>query len=73
MSGRKRFDPVTRPRHYVQGRIEVLDFIEDQDLGFHMGGAVKYIARAAHKGTEIEDLQKARCLLDRKIALLGGR
>ncbi|NIR27852.1 MAG: DUF3310 domain-containing protein, partial [Gammaproteobacteria bacterium] len=43
-------DSVNRPAHYTQGRIEVIDFIEDQALGHHEACAVKYIARARHKG-----------------------
>ena len=66
-------DPVNHPAHYTKGRIEVIDFIEDQNLGFHLGGVVKYVCRSAHKGSEIEDLQKARCLLGRQIARLEAK
>ena len=67
-----RDDPVNHPSHYTDGRIEVLDFIEDKDLGFHLGNAVKYIARAGKKDAAktIEDLQKAAFYLERKIELL---
>jgi len=64
---------VCRPPHYTTGRIEVIDFIEDQKLGFHLGNVVKYVARACHKGTELEDLLKARWYLSRKILELEGR
>lgn len=62
-------DPVNRPAHYTSGKIEVIDFIEDQKLGFHLGNAVKYISRAGKKDPAklIEDLEKARWYLDRKI------
>jgi hypothetical protein len=63
-------DAVNHPSHYTTGKIEVIDFIEDQKLGFHEANAVKYIARAKHKGRELEDLQKARWYLDRKIQKL---
>jgi hypothetical protein len=58
---------IEHPPHYNSGRIEVIDFIEDQKLGFHLGNVVKYIARSTHKGHEIEDLQKARWYLNRRI------
>lgn len=61
-------DPVNHPSHYTQGKIEVIDFIEDQKLGFHEAQVIKYICRAKHKGNEIQDLQKARWYLDRLIS-----
>lgn len=62
-------DPVNRPSHYTDGKIEVIDFIEDKQLGFCLGNAIKYIARAGKKNPdkEIEDLEKARWYLDRHI------
>lgn len=62
-------DSVNRPAHYTFGKIEVIDAIEDWKLGFHLGNTVKYIARAGKKDPdkEIEDLEKARWYLDRKI------
>ena len=65
-------DSVNHPSHYNQGQIEVIDAIEDWQLGFHEGNVVKYVARAEHKGKQLEDLKKARWYLDRKIAQLGG-
>jgi hypothetical protein len=60
-------DPVNHPSHYTFGQIEVIEVIEDWNLDYHRGNAVKYIARAPHKGNELEDLQKARWYLDRAI------
>jgi hypothetical protein len=60
-----RFEPfkpdtlVNHPAHYNMGRIEVIDAIDEWGLGFNDGNAVKYIARAKHKGTEIQDIEKA--------------
>lgn len=65
-------DPVNHPPHYNTGKIEVIAVIEDWNLGFHDGNAVKYIARAAHKGNQIQDLEKARWYLDRLIANLSA-
>lgn len=57
---REASDPVSHPAHYTDGKIEVIDFIEDKGLNFHRGNAVKYIARAGKKDPtkEIEDLKK---------------
>lgn len=58
---------VDHPPHYNVGKIEVIDAIEDWQLGFHEGNVVKYVARAPHKGSQLEDLKKARWYLDRRI------
>lgn len=58
---------VDHPSHYNRGKIEVIDFIEDQGLSFHLGNVIKYIARAGSKGNKLEDLKKARWYLDRYI------
>ena len=62
-------DNVNHPAHYTTGRIEVIDFIEDKDLGFCLGNAVKYIVRAGKKDPkkEVEDLQKAAWYVNRRI------
>ena len=72
---REASDPVSHPAHYTDGKIEVIDFIEDKGLNFHRGNAVKYIARAGKKDPtkEIEDLKKARWYLDREIDRLERR
>lgn len=64
----KKADAVNHPSHYTLGGVEVVDAIEARRLGFHLGNAVKYIARADHKGSRVEDLKKARWYLDREIA-----
>lgn len=64
-------DPVNHPKHYTFGKIEVIEAIEDWRLGFHEANAVKYIARARHKGCEREDLEKARWYIDRRLAALS--
>jgi hypothetical protein len=60
-------DAVNHPKHYNIGSIEVIDAIEAWNLGFHLGNAVKYIARAKHKGSPRQDLEKALWYLDRYI------
>lgn len=63
----KEEDVINHPSHYTRGNIEVIDFIEDQQLPYHLGNVIKYIARAGHKGDKLEDLKKARWYLDRYI------
>ena len=69
-------DPVNHPSHYTSGKIEVIDFIEDQKLDFHLANAVKYICRAGKKNPEKtqEDLEKAVWYINRYIGhvLNGG-
>ena len=68
-------DNVNHPSHYTDGKIEVIDFIEDKNLSFHRGNAVKYIARAGKKdpAKEVEDLRKAIWYLEREIKRLEKR
>ena len=65
-------DTVNHPTHYNVGRIEVIDVIEAWGLGegFNRGNAIKYIARAGHKDSEIEDLKKAAWYIQREIERL---
>ena len=67
-------DSVNHPSHYTSGKIEVIDFIEDKELGFHLGNAVKYISRAGRKNPDkiVEDLQKAVWYINREIGRLEG-
>ena len=73
-------DPVNHPNHYTAGKIEVIDFIEDQKFPYHLGNAVKYISRAGKKDESktVEDLRKAIWYINRYIEVLakqkgGGR
>lgn len=62
-------DVVNRPSHYTDGKIEVIDYIEDKKLGFCLGNAIKYISRAGKKDPtkEVEDLNKAIWYVKRRI------
>jgi len=60
-------DPIN-PKHYTDSAVEPIVAIEAWNLGFCLGNAVKYIARAGRKGDRLEDLRKARWYLDREIA-----
>lgn len=65
-------DAVNHPSHYTDGKIEVIEYIEDKKLGYHLGNAVKYISRAGKKdpAKTIEDLKKAMWYINRQIELL---
>ena len=61
------------PKHY-DFKIQPLDVIDDWNLDFYRGNAVKYIARAGRKGSAIEDIDKAIHYLElyKKRILNGG-
>jgi hypothetical protein len=60
------------PAHYQRGKIEVWDFIADQQLDYLAGNCVKYICRAGHKTqeSELDDWLKVKAYVNKKIALL---
>ena len=72
---KKNYDPVNSPQHYTDTKIEVIDYIEDKNLGFCLGNAIKYISRAGRKISAamnekektIQDLQKAVWYIERRI------
>ena len=72
-------DPVNRPSHYTDGKIECIDYIQDkltpdEFQGFCKGNALKYISRAGKKdpSKKVEDLNKAIWYLKRSIDALTG-
>lgn len=62
------------PSHYQRGKIEVWDFLADQNLDYFLGNVVKYVCRAGHKAyeEEIDDLLKAKAYIEKKIALVSA-
>ena len=63
-------DIVNNPSHYTQGKIEVIDFIIDQDMDYLTASALKYLCRYKHKHVgegQIEDLRKARFYIEKLI------
>ena len=72
---KKTFDSVQNPQHYTDTKIEVIEYIEDKNLGFALGNAIKYISRAGKKHSAnksdkektIEDLNKAIWYVNRRI------
>lgn len=61
-------EAVDHPAHYGAGTYEAINVIEAWDLGFNLGNAIKYIARAGKKGDYQEDLKKAIWYLQREVA-----
>ncbi len=62
------YDTVHNPAHYTEGRqYEPIDVIEDWQLPFHLGNALKYIARAGRKDPTLtrQDISKAIWYLER--------
>ena len=58
---------INKSHHYNVGRFEAIEVIEDWDLNFNLGNALKYIARCNHKGNKIKDLEKALYYIRREI------
>ena len=54
------------PKHYKQGKIEVIDFILDQKMNYLEGNIIKYLSRYKLKNG-IEDLEKALWYLNKLI------
>lgn len=64
-------EKVGAPSHYIEGReYEPHLVIEDWELNFNLGNAIKYISRAGRKGDAIEDLLKAKQYLQFEIERL---
>ena len=69
-SGQHTTDNVNHPDHYNYGEIEIIDFIEqvtehyNSDVAYHIGNAIKYLARSPHKNGK-EDIEKARWYIER--------
>ena len=66
-------DSVNNPSHYAEGRqYEPINVIEDWELNYRLGNALKYISRAGRKNNTVEDLRKAVWYLEREIESLEG-
>lgn len=70
-------DPVTRPAHYRQGKVECIDAIEAATIGLSgfegmlTGNTIKYLFRWKHKNG-LEDLKKAKWYLEKLIGIVEG-
>ena len=59
-------DNVNHPKHYTQGKIEVIDFILDQKMPYLEYNILKYICRQRYKNG-LEDLKKAQWYINKLI------
>jgi hypothetical protein len=67
----RKFDTISKPAHYNQGKIETIDTIKDSlkyngFLNYIEGNVLKYVLRWKFKNG-VEDLKKARWYLDKLI------
>lgn len=73
-------DVVNKPSHYARFAIEPIEFILKNDLPFHKGNPIKYIARAGYKlypemdaeQSEVTDLKKAKRMIEMRLNQLAG-
>ena len=66
-------DAVDHPSHYTATEFEPVVVIEALNPHAHVSFAIKYLARAPHKGQLVKDLRKARWYLLRAVAVGAGR
>jgi len=71
---RGHFDIISKPKHYANKEIEVIDYIKDtltkeEFQGYLTGNILKYISRYNLKNG-VEDLKKARYYLEKLISIL---
>lgn len=64
------YPKVDHPEHYNIGKYETIDVIEDWNLGFHCGNALKYISRHRYKENPRQDIEKAIWYLKRYLEKL---
>lgn len=67
----KKENDAINPGHYKKGAYECIDIIEDLDLGYHAGNAMKYLWRYRDKGDPVENLEKCKWYIDRLIERLS--
>ena len=60
-------DKIEHPPHYTKGKIEMSQFIRDQDFNWDAGNVIKYLYRYRYKGTPLDDLKKAQWYLKQLI------
>lgn len=72
-------DSVNHPRHYNQGSIETIQFVDQVcahyfgDEAFSVGNALRYLARAPHKSNKLEDIKKAVWYLNHAIDMIVSK
>ena len=68
----KHHDNVNSPSHYLYGKKETIEVIQDcmtddEYHGYLKGNVLKYVSRYKFKGEPLEDLQKAQWYLNKLI------
>jgi len=58
--------------HYKKHKIEPIEIINEYNLNFNVGNIIKYVLRSPYKGTQLDDLIKARDYIDYEIKRLRG-
>ena len=61
-------EEVNHPNHYQGKTFEAIDIIEDYELNFNLGNAIKYILRCDKKENKKQDIEKAIWYLNREIS-----
>ena len=59
----ERLNKVNHPKHYTNGKIEPIDFINGNNMDYLEGNIIKYISRYKFKNG-LEDLEKAKFYLN---------
>ena len=73
-SEEKQPDPI-KPEYYNDTNITPFDVIDDWELNFYLGHAIKYIKRAGKKAdnSRLQDLKKVREYIDHEIRVEEAR
>ena len=64
-----------KPEYYNDTKITPFDVIDDWELNFYLGNAIKYIKRAGKKAdnSKLQDLKKVREYIDHEIKVEEAR
>lgn len=65
-------DNVNSPKHYLQGKRETIEVIQDymtkdEFVGYLKGNIIKYVGRFKFKGNPLQDLKKSQWYLNKLI------
>ena len=60
-------EPLHLNKHYRVGAMQPWDIIDEWELNFYEGNVLKYLLRAKHKGSQLDDYIKAKHYLQRLI------
>lgn len=68
----EKIDLVNKPPHYNFTSLQPIEVIEEFNLGFNLGNAIKYILRCEKKGNKKLDLEKAVYYITRELLKFNG-